>query len=150
MKKSKTAAALLSFFLGRWGAHRYYLGYKIEGFVQALGGIMLFRGIFEEFGPYYIAYSYYRPNGLLDFFRILFIAATGIWALVDFIRILTGSLPPADGSEYVGNASSHNVEKLLSAEDSLDVLEQIAILHEQGILSDEEFEAKKRELLKRM
>ena len=62
--KSQLVAALLAFFVGVVGVHRFYLGYTWQGIVQiiTLGGL-------------------------------------GIWALIDFIRILTGSLTPKDG-EY--------------------------------------------------
>lgn len=62
--KSQLVAALLAFFIGYLGIHRFYLGYTWQGIVQiiTLGGL-------------------------------------GIWALIDFIRILTGSLQPKDG-EY--------------------------------------------------
>lgn len=60
--KSQLTAALLAFFLGALGIHRFYLGYTWQGVVQllTLGGL-------------------------------------GIWALIDFVRILTGSLQPKDG-----------------------------------------------------
>lgn len=62
--KSQLVAALLAFFLGGLGIHRYYLGYTWQGIVQTLtlGGL-------------------------------------GIWALIDLVRILLGTLKPKDG-EY--------------------------------------------------
>lgn len=62
--KSQIVAALLCFFLGGLGIHRFYLGYTWQGIVQlvTLGGL-------------------------------------GIWALIDFVRILMGTLKPKDG-EY--------------------------------------------------
>jgi hypothetical protein len=62
--KSQLVAAILAFFLGGIGIHRFYLGYTLIGILQiiTLGGL-------------------------------------GIWALIDFIRILTGDLKPKDG-EY--------------------------------------------------
>ena len=60
--KSKTAAALLAFFLGGLGIHRFYLGYTWQGVVQLLTA-----------------------------------GGCGIWALIDFIRILMGKLKPKDG-----------------------------------------------------
>ena len=98
-RKSKNKAASLSFFLGGLGVHRYYLGYKIEGFVQTCGAISILRGLFDVWGC--ILYGT-TPQGLLLVARLVVGVATGIWAFVDFIRILTGSLRPADGSEYVG------------------------------------------------
>lgn len=61
--KSQLTAALLAFFLGGIGIHRFYLGYTVIGIIQllTLGGL-------------------------------------GIWALIDFIRILTGDLEPKNGS----------------------------------------------------
>ena len=108
-RKSKNKAALLSFFLGRLGVHRYYLGYKIEGFVQTCGAISILRALFDlwsvglAYGSVseYILYGNIYQNPLLVA-RFVFGATTGIWVFVDFIRILTGSLRPADGSEYVG------------------------------------------------
>ncbi|HEX6426575.1 MAG TPA: TM2 domain-containing protein [Niastella sp.] len=63
-EKSQIIAAILCFFLGGIGVHRFYLGYIWQGVVQ-----------------------------------ILTLGGCGIWALIDFIRILTGDLKPKDG-EY--------------------------------------------------
>lgn len=60
--KSKTAAILLCFFLGCWGAHKFYL--KETG----LAAVMLVIGFF----------------GLFLFLPLLI---TGIWSLIDLIRI---------------------------------------------------------------
>ncbi|MCL2141194.1 MAG: TM2 domain-containing protein [Dehalococcoidia bacterium] len=61
--KNKTAAILLSFFLGVLGIDRFYLGYTGMGVLKLLTGGVL-----------------------------------GIMWLIDFIRLLTGSLRPKDGS----------------------------------------------------
>lgn len=60
--KSQIVAAILCFFLGGLGIHRFYLGYTWQGVVQLLTG-----------------------------------GGCGIWALIDFIRILIGDLGPKDG-----------------------------------------------------
>ena len=64
--KSKTVAALLCWFLGVLGIHRFYLGHTLYGVIQllTLGGL-------------------------------------GIWALIDFIRILTGSLKDSQGNDLL-------------------------------------------------
>lgn len=62
-EKSKLVAALLAWFLGGLGIHRFYLGYTTIGIIQ-----------------------------------ILTLGGCGIWALIDFIRILTGDLKAKDGS----------------------------------------------------
>ena len=64
--KSKTVAAILCWFLGVLGIHRFYLGYTLYGVIQllTLGGL-------------------------------------GIWTLIDFIRILTGSLKDSQENDLV-------------------------------------------------
>lgn len=61
--KSQIVAAILCFFLGGLGIHRFYLGYTWQGVVQLLTG-----------------------------------GGCGIWALIDFIRILIGDLGPKSGN----------------------------------------------------
>lgn len=61
--KSQIVAAILCFFVGGLGIHRFYLGYTWQGVVQLLTA-----------------------------------GGCGIWALIDFIRIVIGDLGPKDGS----------------------------------------------------
>ncbi|RCK69012.1 TM2 domain-containing protein [Desertihabitans brevis] len=71
--KSKTTAAVLAFFLGGLGVHNLYLGHTGRGVAQLLIwvlGIWLF-GI----GP----------------------LITGIWALIEFVLILTGTIGDRQG-----------------------------------------------------
>ncbi|HEY3781060.1 MAG TPA: NINE protein [Fimbriimonadaceae bacterium] len=73
MPKSKIAAALFAIFLGGLGIHRFYLGYTTIGVAMLLmflfGWVLLFI-----------------PN-----------IVVAIWALIDFVMILTGGLPDAQG-----------------------------------------------------
>ena len=62
--KQKLVAALLCFFLGVVGIHRFYLGYTTIGIIQ-----------------------------------IFTLGGCGIWAFVDLVMILIGSLKDADGRE---------------------------------------------------
>jgi TM2 domain-containing membrane protein YozV len=64
--KSKVAAALLAFFMGGLGIHRFYLGYTTIGIIQ-----------------------------------IFTCGGCGIWALIDFILILSGSLQDSDGRDLI-------------------------------------------------
>lgn len=64
--KSKTTMALLCFFLGVLGIHRFMMGYTGIGILM-----------------------------------ILTLGCCGILTLVDFIRILMGSLKMADGRDLV-------------------------------------------------
>ena len=76
--KSKVVAALLSFFLGGLGIHRFYLGRVGSGIAMLILSIL----------------------GWLTAVLIIgyvFLAIVGIWDLVDFIRILCNSLRDKQG-----------------------------------------------------
>ena len=59
---------------------------------------------------------------------------------------------PADGSAYAENhpAQVQVVQAVSSPRDNIDALEKLAKLHEQGILTDDEFQQKKSDLLAKM
>lgn len=123
--KNKLTAILLSIFTGGLGIDRFYLGYTGLGVV-----------------------------------KLLTMGGFGIWALIDLIMICTGSLRPADGSPWeeevraqaapVQSAQPAYQAALAPESSNLDALEKLAKLHEQGILTDEEFSQKKAELLSKM
>ena len=76
--KGKVAAALLCFFLGMFGVHRFYLGYAGSGAAMLILGILgwLTTGIFVGF---------------------IFLTIVGIWEVIDFFRILFNGMPDAQG-----------------------------------------------------
>lgn len=74
-KKSWVVALLLTFFLGALGVHRFYLGKNGTGLVMLILTIA-------------------SPLTLM-----LTVGITAIWALVDFILILIGSMKDSDGNE---------------------------------------------------
>lgn len=74
----------------------------------------------------------------------------GILYIYDIIMICTGKLKPADGSDYEDEQQNVTASKVTGANDSFTVLEQLGRLHQQGVLSDEEFNEKKKELLAKM
>jgi TM2 domain-containing membrane protein YozV len=76
--KSKTAAALLAFFLGQLGIHRFYAGKVGTGIVMLLLTII----------------GYATIAFVVGFFVL---AAVGIWILVDFIMILMGKFKDKNG-----------------------------------------------------
>jgi TM2 domain-containing membrane protein YozV len=76
--KSRLATTLLAFFLGGFGAHRFYLG-KIGTAV-----IMLILAI--------IGYS-----TIMFFVGYFFLGAVGIWALIDFIYAVAGIMKDKEG-----------------------------------------------------
>lgn len=93
--KSKIVAALLAFFLGNLGIHSFYMGNAKKGFIQlglTIAGIVLYAvgivdwvsGLGESF-----------PT--LALIGLILILGVGLWALIDFIRILVGGLEPEEG-----------------------------------------------------
>jgi TM2 domain-containing membrane protein YozV len=77
--RNQIVAALLAFFLGGLGIHRFFLGYTGIGIAQLL---MFVLGI---------------PL-MAILIGIPIVLAAYIWVLIDFVRILTGDLKPKDGS----------------------------------------------------
>ena len=109
---------LLCFFLGIWGIHRVYVG-KIG-------------------------------TGILMIFTL---GGLGIWYLIDLIMIALGSFRDIDGREIKHNSGSvmyssgksPSVRKFdlgIAAE-----IKELSSLKEEGILTEEEFNKKKQELL---
>jgi len=78
--KSQIVAALLAFFLGGFGVHRFYLGYTGKGILQI--ALVLVGAALSTI-----------------FIGIPILLGVSIWILIDFIRILTGNLKPKNG-EY--------------------------------------------------
>ena len=87
--KLRLATVLLAFFLGVFGAHRFYVG-KNE-----TAGIMLSFSILglTILGLATIA----QLNGAWLFWGLSFIIAVGIWAFVDFIFALIGRMEDNEG-----------------------------------------------------
>ena len=93
--KSKTLAAVLAFFLGGFGVHSFYMGQKTKGFVQ-LGGTLLGIGLYVAGIASFIS-GMGASLPILAIIGGVLILGVGIWAFVDFIRILTGGLAPEEG-----------------------------------------------------
>ena len=77
--KSKITAALLAFFLGQLGIHRFYTGHIGTGIVILILTI--------------VGYATSWVFGL----GFIFLVAVGIWVLIDFIMILMGKFKDKDG-----------------------------------------------------
>ena len=73
----------------------------------------------------------------------------GILWLIDIINIATGKLVPADGSSYSEDINVPSLPPQQSIS-PYDELEKAAKLHEQGVLSDEEFTKMKADLLEKV
>jgi len=77
--KSRLATTLLAWFLGIFGAHRFYL----EKTGTAVGMLVL--------GILYLATFWLWGLGFL------FLLAVGIWALIDFIYAVSGNMKDKEG-----------------------------------------------------
>ena len=93
--KSKITAALLAIFLGNLGIHSFYMGQTKKGFIQlglTVVGIALYViGIVD----YVTGLGETFPT--LALVGLILLLGVSIWALVDFVRILTGGLEPEEG-----------------------------------------------------
>lgn len=83
--------------------------------------------------------------------KLLTAGGFGVWAIIDLVMICTGSLRPADGSPWEEEVQQAKITVPVNPTvNSIDALEKLAKLHEQGILTDEEFQQKKTDLLAKM
>jgi len=87
--KSRLAATLLAFFLGIFGAHRFYIGKTGTAIVMLLLGIAGWATIGLFWWPFW--WLFWWPFGYL------FLIAVGIWAFVDFIFAVTGHMKDKEG-----------------------------------------------------
>lgn len=92
-------------------------------------------------------YLGYTGMGVL---KLLTAGCFGVLYIYDIIMICTGKLKPADGSDYEDEPSSPAVARPAAVENQIAALEKLAKLHQQGILTDEEFNQKKADLLAKM
>ena len=109
---------LLCFFLGIWGIHRFYVG-KIG-------------------------------TGILMIFTL---GGLGIWILIDLIMIALGSFRDIDGREITHNSGTLIDKSSNSSSDKkfdlgiASEIKELSSLKEEGILTEDEFNKKKKELL---
>lgn len=84
-------------------------------------------------------YPGYAGMGVL---KLLTAGCFGILYVIDIVNIATGKLLPADGSAYEDDTKAPPAK--------LDELAKLAQLHEQGILTDAEFEKMKADRISQM
>lgn len=77
-QKSRLATALLAFFLGQFGAHRFYLGKIGTAVVMLILGILGYATVWFVIG-------------------YVFLIPVWIWALVDFIFAVAGLMKDREG-----------------------------------------------------
>lgn len=109
----------------------------------------------KEFLPTFLLCFFFGGLGIHRFYvgkigtgvlMILTLGGLGLWIIIDLIMILIGSFRDINGRIVKYNSGS----KSSSGENKIGVaaeIEQLASLKEKGILSEEEFSQKKKELL---
>ncbi len=83
--KSRRTTALFAFFLGVFGAHRFYIGRARTAIVMLLLSI---AGLGESI-LHFAGYGF--------FLAVWFITAVGTWAFIDFIVAVTGNMTDKEG-----------------------------------------------------
>ena len=114
--KDKTVAALLAFFLGWFGVHKFYLGETVAGVI-------------------YLIFSWTFIPGLIAFF--------------EFIGLLITSQESFDhkyNSKYI-QANRGGGLHLESSKDKATTLKELQKLYEEGVITAEEYEQKRRKIL---
>lgn len=93
-------------------------------------------------------YLGYTGLGVL---KLLTAGCLGVMYIIDIIMIATGSLKPADGTPYEEEARAAAVQaQFQPAKDPYAELEKLSSLHEQGVLTDEEYAKMKADCLANM
>jgi hypothetical protein len=129
--------------LGGLGGHRFFVD-KQETAIAMLVMPIVAALIFE-----FLAFG----------LGILLFAVWGLWYLIDLLQIVTSSFEDSEGRviayQVAGTAntapSTHVPEKVVEAPPAKDIPDEIrkfAELKKDGLITEEEFDKKKKELLK--
>ena len=143
--KDFVTTLLICIFLGGLGGHRFFVG-KEETAIAMLVMPIVAALIFE-----FLAFG----------LGILLFAVWGVWYLFDLLQIVTSSFEDNEGRVIAYQAavtantspSTHVSEKVVEAPPARDIpaeIEKLADLKDKGIITDEEFQQKKQELLERI
>lgn len=86
--------------------------------------------------------------------KLLTLGGLGIWALIDFIMVCMGSIQPADGSKFkedcpVQPVLTANIETARQT-DTLEAITKLNELFQKGIITQEEFDSKKKSMLEKL
>lgn len=97
--KQKWLALVLAFFLGAFGVHSFYMGQTTKGYIQ-LGSTLLGIGLIASGVKSTVTTLYSTSAATVSSLAVvgaILISITSIWAFVDFVRIIIGSLEPEEG-----------------------------------------------------
>ena len=143
--KDFVTTLLICIFLGGLGGHRFFVD-KQETAIAMLVMPIVAALIFE-----FLAFG----------LGILLFAVWGLWYLIDLLQIVTSSFEDSEGRVIAYQAAgatnttpgTHVSEKVVEAPPARDIpaeIEKLADLKDKGIITDEEFQQKKQELLERI
>jgi TM2 domain-containing membrane protein YozV len=118
--KSKIVAALLAFFLGGFGIHKFYLGEGVAGVI-------------------YLLFCWTLIPGIIAFFEFIGLLLTSDQV---FDAKYNGGVSMSGG--YTNNIISNSQE---SSRDKAATLGELKNLYDNGVITAEEYEAKRRKLL---
>lgn len=90
-------------------------------------------------------YLGYTGMGIL---KLLTAGCFGILYIIDIVNIATGNLRPADGSPYEDDKKPAVQQPTTVPANAADELKKYKELLDQGVLTEEEFQKKKEQLLK--
>lgn len=92
-------------------------------------------------------YLGYTNMGIL---KLLTGGCLGVLWILDIINIATGKLLPADGSGYEEDLIIESSKEKQLSSSAFEELEKLSKLHEQGVVTDEEYTTLKTALLERI
>lgn len=107
--RSLVAAGLLGLFLGVFGAHNFYLGYRKKAAIQlavtALS-IIIWVAFFFSFASFLFSYYYRYDMHIMRWFFVLALTALAqfgiwIWTFIEAILIFCSCIPNARGEKLL-------------------------------------------------
>ncbi len=121
--KSRTTAALWCFFLGGFGAHKFYLNQTNTGLVYLLCTLFLFWTIISPI-------------------------VIGLICLVEFIQLLVMS--DTEFNQKYNQTTENELWGKNKPQEITDALRDLKKLYDDGIITPEEYEEKRQKLLKNL
>lgn len=121
--KSRTTAVLWCFFLGGFGAHKFYLNQTSAGITYLLCTLFLFWTVISPI--------------------IIFLVC-----FVEFIQLLIMS--DSEFNQKYNQTPEKNLWSHNKPKDITEALQELKKLYEQGIITPEEYEEKRQKLLKEL